>query len=122
MIVAPVPSRTRSPRRPEKRTSTRPPGVTPTARAAATAASVFIRLWAWSNGSSSSIRSPPAITTCCDGGASGTEPPRQQRLVARHDRRRPVVEPDQQLRLGLCDALQRAHLLQVHGADIGDHG
>jgi hypothetical protein len=78
MIVAPVPSRTRSPRSPEKRTSTRPPGVTPMARAAATAASVFIRLCAWSKGSSSSIRSPPAITTWLDGGASGTAPPRSE--------------------------------------------
>jgi hypothetical protein len=71
-----VPSSTRSPRNPEKRTSTCPDGVTPTARAAATAASVFNRLCAWSNGKASSIRSPPARITCEEGTASGTEPPR----------------------------------------------
>ena len=78
MIVAPVPSSTRWPRMSENETSTRPAGVTPTARAAATAASVFSRLCAWSNGSSSSIRSPPAITTWEDGTASGTAPPRSE--------------------------------------------
>ena len=73
MTMAPIPSATRSPRRPEKRTSSRPPGVTPTACAAATAASVLSRWWRWSNGSSSSIRSPRARITC-DCGSAVREP------------------------------------------------
>ena len=55
MTTAPPGSSTRSPRSAEKRTSTRPSGRTPTARAAATAASVLRRLCAEENGSSSTM-------------------------------------------------------------------
>ena len=74
MTRAPIPSATRSPRIAEKWTSIAPLGVTPIARAAATAASALSMLCSWSNGRSSSIRSPPAITTWWVGGASGTTP------------------------------------------------
>src|SRR5215218_2480636 len=76
MTVAPRASATRSPRSAPKRTSTRPAGRTPIARAAATAASVLSRLWRESKGSSSSYRSEPATTTWRSGTASGTRPDR----------------------------------------------
>ena len=135
---------TRSPRSAENLTSRRARGVTPSARAAATAASRLQRLWAWENDGRSLIsvarrraladraRSPSrsAARQQLDVAAPGAEGDRahvgaqvglSSGSSAGTTARRASGEPGDQLRLRGCHCLQRPEQLEVHRADVDDH-
>ena len=129
---------TRCPRPGESASSTRPPAITPTARAAATAASRLRRRWACVNGTSSSIGSPPMVDLDAARRRrerSRTSPPSPNVTVSRSSRRwgsssgspagitavAPGRQPGDQLGLGRGDRLDGAEQLEVHRPDADDH-